>query len=1025
MKIQPAVLLFLVISLIHCTCLSHVISGLCLDDQRSLLLQFKNNLTFDTFISTKLISWNESTTPCCEWGGVTCDHHAHVIALNLNSDGIYGELDNSSSLFSLQHLQFLNLEGNTFHSSIPSKFNNLENLSYLNLAETGFVGEVPTENFQLTRLVTLDLSGSNNLKLDNSNLGKLVQNLTNIRNMYLDYVSISGEGNEWYNALLLLPHLQELSMQGCGLMGTFPPEIFQITTLSLIDISYNPELHGSFPDIPLNGSFHTISVAQTNFSGGLPLSIGNVVYLSSLDLSHCNFSGTIPTTLFQLRELNHVDLSYNKFIGAIPSFSKAKKLAHLDLSANGLNGSISSSAQFEGKQSLFYIDLSYNSVSGSIPSSLFLIPSLNIVVLSNNQFSTLEESTGVFSSKLETLDISYNNLSGSIPSFIFQLSGLSRLILGNNKLSWPLPIGALAQLENLRDLDLSFNKIDDVNVTHVVHSTFPQLFSLNLAHCNLKIFPGFLRYQSELYHLNLSYNQIQGALPSWIWRLGNLFYLDVSHNLLTNFEGPLPNLTHHERGFLRLQFNQLQGPIPVFSISASVADLSNNNFSGLIPTDIGYHMRITNYFSLANNNLDGPIPHSLCDASMLQVLDLSHNKISGEIPLCLMKLGENLGVLNLGSNKLTGHIPDTFPNSCALQTIVLDGNQLAGSLPKSLKHCTALEVLDVGRNQIVGSFPCFLSHISALRVLFLRNNKFHGPIGCAKDNSVWNMIQIVDVAFNNFGGELPVKWFRGWKMMMSNSGEAQSKVGNLGFQARPSDIYYPDSVTILTGKISTIIIIKGHEIELVKILTTFTSIDFSYNQFEGKLPKELMDFKALHLLNLSHNALSGQIPSSIGNMSQLESLDLSMNSLEGQIPTELANLNFLSVLNLSFNHLTGRIPTGTQLQSFEASSFEGNDGLYGPPLTKTPNPLPPSPEVPPCGSLACEVHWDLVSAEVGLVFGLGSIIVPLLFWKRWRMRYCQFLDKTLCRIFPQLCHEYERRGGQTYRVLVWRSVGFG
>ncbi|MED6209474.1 hypothetical protein PIB30_055065 [Stylosanthes scabra] len=1042
MKIQLAILLFLVISIIHyCTCLSHAAFGLCLDDQRSFLLQFKNSPTLDPQFSTKLNSWNDSTTPCCDWSGVTCNHHGHVIALDLSMEYVHGALYNSSSLFSLQHLQFLNLAYNGFNSSIPSKFNKLKNLTYLNLSNAGFAGQVvPIEISQLTRLVTLDLSffdETSDRRNEIRNLGKLVQNLTNIRKMYLDGVSISVEGHESYNALLLMPHLQELSMSDCELIGMLPQQIFQITTLSHIDISGNPYLHGSFPDFPQNGSLRTIRAAHTNFSGGLPLSIANMVHLSSLDLSHCNFSGTIPTTLFELRELNDIDLSHNNFIGAIPSLSKAKKLAYLDLSYNSLSGSLSSPAQFEGMQNLFYIDLSYNSISGSIPSSLFLIPSLESVVLSNNQFRKLEESIEVFSSKLEILDISYNNLSGCIPSFIFQLRGLLVLSLGHNKLSWPtpppiiqlrsltqldlssnklsgpLPIDALAQLKNLTELDLSFNKIDDVNVTHVVHSTFPQLVSLNLAYCNLKTFPDFLRYQSELYDLKLSYNQIQGAVPNWIWRLGKLINLDVSHNFLTNFEGPMQNLTH-KWGIIWLQFNQLQGPIPVNFISASAVDFSNNNFSGVIPTEIGYYMSSTTYLSLANNNLDGTIPHSLCDASVLQVLDLSHNKISGEVPHCLMKLGKNLGVLNLGSNKLTGHIPDTFPSSCALQTIVFNGNQLAGSLPKSLEHCTALEVLDVGKNQIVGSFPCFLSHIFTLRVLVLRNNKFHGPMGCYKDNSVWNKIQIVDAAFNNFGGELPPKWFRGWKMMMSNSGEAQSKVENLGFQA--SEIYYKDSITITS---------KGQQFELVKILTIFTSIDFSYNQFEGKIPKEFMDFKALHLLNLSHNALSGQIPSSIGNLKQLESLDLSMNSLEGEIPTELANLNFLSVLNLSYNHLTGRIPTGTQLQTFEASSFAGNDGLYGPPLTRTPNhamhPLPPPPEMPPCESLACKVHWDLVSAELGLVFGLGSIIGPLLFWKKWRMRYCQFLDKILCWIFPQLSNEYERRGDQTYRVLVWRS----
>ncbi|XP_015950436.2 receptor-like protein 7 isoform X1 [Arachis duranensis] len=1004
MKIQP-ILLLLVISMVSC------------DDERSLLLQFKNSLTFDPDYSTKLKTWNQSIE-CCDWSGVTCNDEAHVIALDLIEENIQGALDNSSSLFSLQHLQSLNLASNDFNSSIPSKFNKLQTLTYLNLSGAGFVGQVPTEISQLTRLVTLDLSFygiSLDSPLEVQDFGKLVQNLTNIRKLYLDGVSISGEGHEWYNALLLLPSLEELSMSDCGLMGTFPPEIFQITTLSYIDISVNQDLHGSFLDFPLNGSLHTIIVGHTKFSGTLPLSMGNMVNLSILYLYNCHFSGTLPISFSKLTELKEMDLSNNNFVGPI-----------------------SSSALFEGMQSLSSIDLSYNSISGTIPSSLFMIPSLQYVDLSNNQFSKLEEFIDVFTSKLEYLDLSCNNLSGSIPPPIFQLRGLASLNLSNNKLSGPIPpsiiqhsglneldlssnkfsgamqIDALVQLKNLNDLDLSFNKIDDVNFTDVALSTFPQLRSLNLASCNLKTFPGFLRYQSGLNELDLSYNQIQGTVPNWIWRLDSLGYLDVSHNFLTNFEGPLQNLTQN-LDTIFLQFNQLQGPFPGFLHYAAVVDYSSNNFSSVIPVDIGHYMSNTLYLSLANNSFHGSIPHSLCSASKLQVLDLSHNKISGKVPHCLMNLGETLGVLNLGNNELTGHIPDTFPSSCALHTVVLNENRLAGPLPKSLAHCTALEVLDVGRNQIVGAFPCFLSHISKLLVLVLRNNKFHGPMGCPKDNGLWNMIQIVDAAFNNFSGELPVKWFRGWKKMISNDDGANSELSNIQFGRDNSDpIYYQDSVTVIS---------KGQEMELVKILTIFTSIDFSYNQFEGPIPIELMKFKALFLLNLSHNAFSGQIPSSIENLNQLESLDLSMNSLEGEIPTELANLNFLSYLNLSFNHLTGKIPTGTQLQSFEASSFEGNNGLYGPPLTKSPNhgmhALPP-PEMPPCGSLACEVHWNLVSAEMGLVFGLGIIFGPLLFWKKWRVHYCQFLDKILCQIFPQLTHNFERRGGQNYKVLVWR-----
>ncbi|MCI58393.1 receptor-like kinase, partial [Trifolium medium] len=40
------------------------------------------------------------------------------------------------------------------------------------------------------------------------------------------------------------------------------------------------------------------------------------------------------------------------------------------------------------------------------------------------------------------------------------------------------------------------------------------------------------------------------------------------------------------------------------------------------------------------------------------------------------------------------------------------------------------------------------------------------------------------------------------------------------------------------------------------------------------------------------------------------------------------------MLDLSNNQLCGQIPIGTQLQSFPASSFEGNSNLCGEPLDR-------------------------------------------------------------------------------------------
>ncbi|MBA0792340.1 hypothetical protein Gohar_016848 [Gossypium harknessii] len=93
------------------------------------------------------------------------------------------------------------------------------------------------------------------------------------------------------------------------------------------------------------------------------------------------------------------------------------------------------------------------------------------------------------------------------------------------------------------------------------------------------------------------------------------------------------------------------------------------------------------------------------------------------------------------------------------------------------------------------------------------------------------------------------------------------------------------------------------EIELMKILTIFTSIDLSSNNFEGQIPRDIGELSSLRGLNLSHNNLVGHIPSSLRNMTRLEWLDLSSNKLSGQIPTGLLDLTFLSSFNVSYNQL--------------------------------------------------------------------------------------------------------------------------
>ncbi|XP_059431085.1 receptor-like protein 33 [Corylus avellana] len=490
-------------------------------------------------------------------------------------------------------------------------------------------------------------------------------------------------------------------------------------------------------------------------------------------------------------------------------------------------------------------------------------------------------------------------------------------------------------------------------------------------------------------------------MPNWIWKLPNLSYLDLSYNFLVTLEGPILNVSLFS---LHLRSNQLQGQLPNIP-HVEYLDFSENSLDPSILANISWSLPSVRSIFLSSNKLNGSIPGSICNATYFEGLDLSNNFFSGTIPQCLIEMSGSLNVINLRKNNLIGIIPDAFPDNCGLQTLSLNKNQLEGGLPKSLANCIGLEVLDIGNNHIEGTFPIYLKNTSWLSVLVLRSNKFYGSITHLELNVTWPWLQIVDIASNNFTGNLPIILLLSWTSMMDR-GHGVGVGSN--YLAYIGNFSYQDTVTIIS---------KGLEMELVKIPTILTTLDFSCNYFDGPIPEEIGELTLLHTLNLSHNAFTSEIPPSLGKLSHLESLDLSNNELSGEIPVQLANgLIFLSVLNLSFNQLVGQIPLMKQFNTFSATSFEGNERLCGLPLKtqctyEDPRLPPPTYEE----NHKSMIEWNYISAELGFVFGFGIVIAPLMFWRRWRIWYYKHVDDIMFRIFPQLCLRKEHHQRQAFR----------
>ncbi|KAK4582396.1 hypothetical protein RGQ29_025537 [Quercus rubra] len=716
-----------------------VLSGQCLHDQRDLLIGLKTNLIFDNNSSTKLVHWNESLN-CCLWKGVTCSEDGRVIGLNLNNESIYDGLHKSSSLFTLHWLVTLDLS----------------TLSYLS---------------------------DNMLKLEDPNLAKLVQNLSEIKELYLDGVNISAPGNEWCQALSSsVPNLRVLSLSDCHLSGPFNSSLSKLQSLSIIRLDSNP------------------------FNAPVPEFFVNFTNLTSLHLGFCGLNGTFPEKVFQILTLQTLDLSNNELLqGALPdsignlAMFMAKNLTEINLSHNDLTGKIHSLI-WKDLPKLVNLDLGYNSLGGNIPASLSSLPSLQILGLSNNQFSGRLE-FNVPSTLLITLDLSSNNLEGPVPTSVFELQGPKFLSLSSDNFSGPFQLNKIQQLRNLSNLDLSFNSLSVEYIeTNSLLSSFPQITTLRLASCN------------------------------WIWKLNNLLNLNLSDNLL---EGPLHNLSSTlSLSILDLSSNLLQGQLPTLPPSAAYLDLSRNNFSSVMP-GIGSPLSVAYFLSLSNNQLSGSIPVSICGAIYLEVLDLSDNLLSGAIPQCFYEMGETLWVLDVRRNKLSGNISDSFSVNCGLRTLNLNGNQLGGVVPKSLENCKNLEVLDMGNNQLKDALPCNLKSISSLRVLILRSNQFYGSIDFTTKGFDIELVKIltiftaIDISNNNLDGPIP------------------EEIGKL------------KSLVVLNLSHNAL---TGHIPPFLGNLTQLESLDLSSNKLTGEIPVQLTDLTFLSVLNFSFNLLVGPIP---------------------------------------------------------------------------------------------------------------------------------------------------------------------
>ena len=286
------------------------------------------------------------------------------------------------------------------------------------------------------------------------------------------------------------------------------------------------------------------------------------------------------------------------------------------------------------------------------------------------QTLNLNQTCGQWHQRVMALDLQGYKLRGSISPYISNLTFLRIINLWNNSFYGKIPheVGHLFWLQELR---LNNNTLEG-EVPLILSNCSNAIiinFNWNKLHGKILAELGSLK---KLELLQLGVNNLTGRIPSF----GNLSSIRILSLAGTKLVGNIPYRIGHQKGFVfftitKIKLTSSTIPSSLYNISSlQIFLISENQLKDTLLANIGLPLPNLKLLLVGGNELSGPVPISLCNASQLQRLDLSVNNFLGLVPTNL------------------GHLLD-------LQWLDLSNNCLGRSLDflKSMSNCSKLDKL--------------------------------------------------------------------------------------------------------------------------------------------------------------------------------------------------------------------------------------------------------------------------------------------------------------------------------------------